>query len=172
MSGGVVLINGPTNSANGSLDYDGSFGITGGVLIAAGSAGMAQAPGNTSTQYAVTATLSTRSAGTLISLRDEEGNDVVTFAPSKAYQSVILCTPLLEQGRSYTLSTGGSCTGAQENGLYEGGVYSGGTEALTFTISDRITTVSEEGASAGNFGGDPGNFGGPGGFGGDRPGRF
>lgn len=35
---------GPTGNGNGALDYDGSCEITGGILVAAGSAGMAEAP--------------------------------------------------------------------------------------------------------------------------------
>ena len=53
MTGGTVIVNGPTNNGNGPLDYTGSFNITGGYLLAVGSSGMAQAPSNTSTQYAV-----------------------------------------------------------------------------------------------------------------------
>ena len=44
MVGGTVLVNGPTNNGNGSLDYDETFDISGGTLVAAGSAGMAQMP--------------------------------------------------------------------------------------------------------------------------------
>lgn len=53
MTGGSLLINGPTTSANGALDYDSSFKISGGFLVAAGSSGMAQAPGTASSQYSV-----------------------------------------------------------------------------------------------------------------------
>ncbi|MFT9497334.1 carbohydrate-binding domain-containing protein, partial [Anaerosolibacter sp.] len=52
MSGGTVLVNGPTAGNNGALDYDRTFEMTGGFLIAAGSSGMAQAPSEESTQYA------------------------------------------------------------------------------------------------------------------------
>jgi hypothetical protein len=44
MTGGLVVVNGPTEQMNGALDYDGTFNISGGTLIAVGSAGMAQAP--------------------------------------------------------------------------------------------------------------------------------
>lgn len=50
MSGGVVIVNGPTENMNGALDYDGSFLISGGTLVAAGSAGMAQEPSVDSSQ--------------------------------------------------------------------------------------------------------------------------
>ena len=74
ISGGLVLVSGPTNSGNGALDYDGSCTVTGGVLIAAGSAGMAQAPGSSSTQAVLMITYtSTQPAGTLIGLTDAKG---------------------------------------------------------------------------------------------------
>lgn len=39
MTGGTVIVNGPTNSGNGALDYDGTFEISGGYLVAAGRLG-------------------------------------------------------------------------------------------------------------------------------------
>lgn len=53
MTGGTVLINGPTANDNGALDYYGTFQVNGGFLAAAGSAGMAQSPSTSSTQYSV-----------------------------------------------------------------------------------------------------------------------
>ncbi len=50
MKDGVVIVNGPENGGNGALDYDGKFDVTGGLLIAAGSSGMAQSPSESSTQ--------------------------------------------------------------------------------------------------------------------------
>ncbi len=50
MAGGTVLVNGPTNDGNGSLDYDGTFDISGGILVATGSSGMAQMPSDSSSQ--------------------------------------------------------------------------------------------------------------------------
>ncbi len=41
MTDGLVIVHGPTEQMNGSLDYDGYFNISGGYLVAAGSAGMA-----------------------------------------------------------------------------------------------------------------------------------
>ena len=41
MSDGVVIVNGPTTGGNGALDYNGTFEITGGVLLAAGTTDMA-----------------------------------------------------------------------------------------------------------------------------------
>ena len=53
MTGGVAIVHGPTAPRDGAIDYDRGFTISGGTLIAAGSAGMARAPGPTSTQPSV-----------------------------------------------------------------------------------------------------------------------
>ena len=44
MTDGVVIVNGPIQQMNSALDYDAFFNISGGFVVAAGSAGMAQAP--------------------------------------------------------------------------------------------------------------------------------
>ncbi|MEZ4610523.1 MAG: hypothetical protein R2838_09820 [Caldilineaceae bacterium] len=47
----------PDGQQQRRADYDGGFSITGGTLVAAGSAGMAQAPDTTSTQNSLLYTL-------------------------------------------------------------------------------------------------------------------
>ncbi len=48
VDGGCVLISGPTSSGDGALDYGSVAEVTGGTVIAAGSAGMASGFGETS----------------------------------------------------------------------------------------------------------------------------
>lgn len=170
ISGGLVLVSGPTNSGNGALDYDGSCTVTGGVLIAAGSAGMAQAPGSSSTQAVLMITYtSTQPAGTLIGLTDAKGGLTAAFSPAKAYQSVIICTPTLSQGERYTLYSGGTCSGGDISGYAASGTLSGSAELSTVTLSGVVTSVRSDGSAAGGAGGGMAPGGG-GGFGG-RPGR-
>ena len=57
ISGGTVVVNGPTNSGNGALDVNGELAVTGGTVAAAGSAGMVVTPGESSTQSGVQVTL-------------------------------------------------------------------------------------------------------------------
>lgn len=67
MTGGTVIVNGPTADFDGPLDYDGTFHMTGCFLVAVGSSRMAQVPSASSTQEAVSLTYSTtQSAGTMI----------------------------------------------------------------------------------------------------------
>lgn len=156
MTGGVVIVNGPTNNGNGPLDYNGSFAMTGGYLVAVGSSGMAQAPtSNISTQASMLVNLtSSQQAGTLVNIADASGNSVLTFSPAKTYQSVLLSSPELEQGETYTLSLGGTSTGSSEDGLYTTGTYNGGTEYTTVTLSGVVTTSGTGGMGGGMPGGD------------------
>lgn len=150
MTAGLVLVNGPTTNGNGAIDYDQTFVISGGVLVAAGSAGMAQAPSTTSTQYAVRVNLTTaQAAETLFHLATQSGADLLTFAPTKAYQSVVFSAPTLANGTTYVVHTGGSSTGTLTDGLYTGGVYTAGAQAATFTIASIITTVGSAGSGPG-----------------------
>ncbi|MFZ2349393.1 MAG: carbohydrate-binding domain-containing protein [Candidatus Bipolaricaulis anaerobius] len=140
MTGGTVLINGPTRSDNGALDYYGTFKITGGLLVAAGSAGMAQAPSTSSTVNSVLMTFTTpQPAGTLFHIAAAGGGDVLTFAPAKAYQSVVVASPLLTNGSTYAIYLGGRSAGAATDGLSAGGDYTPGTEVARFTVAGNVT---------------------------------
>jgi hypothetical protein len=92
---------------------------------------------------------SQQAAGALVHIQDSTGKDVLTFAPTKTYQSIVLSSPDLVQGASYTVYTGGSSTGTATDGLYQGGAYTPGAQAATFTVSSTVTTVG----SGGGFGG-------------------
>ncbi|KWX86766.1 dockerin type 1 [Paenibacillus riograndensis] len=171
MTGGTVIANGPTNDGNGPLDYDGTFDMTGGLLVAAGSSGMAQAPGEDSSQYSVSMSFTeAQQAGTLVHLEDGDGNNILTFAPSKNFSSVVVSSPDLKKGGSYTLSTGGTSTGMAVDGLYADGAYTGGTQVVAFDISGSVTWLNESGVTTANTGRGPGG-GGFGSGGGTRPER-
>lgn len=147
MAGGVVIVNGPTNNGNGALDYDGGFTITGGYLVAAGSSGMAQAPGTSSSQRSVMITLaSAQSAGTIVHIETESGEEVLTFAPTKAYQSVVFSSSDLASGAGYVVYSGGSSTGTAIDGLYSGGTYTPGTRVAAVTLSGIVTYAGSSGA--------------------------
>jgi hypothetical protein len=161
MTGGVVIVNGPTANNNGALDYSGAFQITGGFLVAAGSSGMAQAPSTSSTQYSVMYTFeSPQAAGTMVHIETKDGEEILTFVPTKEYQSVVLSSPELENGSTYIVYSGGSSTGTVTDGLYSGGSYTAGTQVTSLTISSMVTGA---GSYGGGFPGGPGgNMPGPG----------
>lgn len=171
MTGGTVIVNGPTDSGNGALDHSG-FIMTGGILVAAGSSGMAQAPGTSSTQYSVMVNLtSSQPAATMFHIKSSGGEEILTFVPAKLFQSVVFSSPALKNGESYNVYTGGSSTGTTTDGLYSNGTYTPGAETSSFTISGMVTTV---GTSAMGGPGGGGNMASPGGASGNmtRPGGF
>jgi len=149
MTGGTVVLHAPTDDRDGALDWTESFDISGGYLIAAGSFGMTtQAPGSTSSQNSVLVNLdSSVSAGTLIHIEDEDGGSVVTFEPSKTWQSFLLSTASLESGETYNVYAGGSATGTNTDGLYSGGTYNSGTSVGSFTISSAVTVLGLQGGT-------------------------
>lgn len=107
ISGGTVEVSGPTNNGNGALDYNGTADVSGGTVVIAGSTGMAQSFSETSTQASLLYNLtSSCAAGTEIKLTDASGKTVVTYTPDKTYQSVVISTPDLAQGSTYTLTCG------------------------------------------------------------------
>lgn len=149
MTAGTVIVSGPVENMNGPLDYDAGFSMTGGYLLAVGSSGMAMAPDATSTQYAILYNFDAmQAAGTLVHIQSSTGEDLLTFAPTKSFQSVVISSPQIVNGETYTVFTGGTSTGTAVDGLYSGGAYSGGTQIASLTVSSIITTVG----AAGGFG--------------------
>ena len=128
MTGGIVYVDGPANDGNGALDYDKNFNITGGTLIAAGSMGMAQAPeGGTQLSILMYYT-SVQTKGTPITLKDSSNNEIVTYAPSKNYSSVVISNPNLKSGEAYTL-------------------YSNDEKVVEFQLGDTVTYINESGVT-------------------------
>ncbi len=150
--GGKVIVYGPTNSGNGTLDYQTSWTQNGGSFVGIGSSGMAQMPGNASSQNSVMITFtSSYGSGDVVIIKDSDGNIVMEIEGKKTFNNVVFSNPDLKDGESYT-------------------IYVNDEKYDEFTISSVCTTVG----SAGGMGG-PGGFGGPGGgqggdFGGGRPG--
>ncbi|WP_405473027.1 carbohydrate-binding domain-containing protein [Paenarthrobacter ilicis] len=135
ISGGTVVVNGPTNDGNGALDVNGDLTVTGGTVAAAGSAGMAVTPGTTSTQSGVQLTFdSDVAAGTAIHIVDSTGAEAATFVTTKTTASLVYSAAGIKAGETYTVYTGGSAEakaglttgsidGAQERGTVTAGQY-------------------------------------------------
>lgn len=146
IEGGLVIINGPTNNGNAAFDYDGSSTITGGTLIAAGSSGMAQAPGNSSTQPVLSVTFSeAQAAGTIVNLADKNGNLIVPFAPEKRFQNIVFSSPLLKAGETYTLHSGTAGSEIRVKGIAET-IDSLGSTLCSATLTNIVTTISSDGS--------------------------
>lgn len=159
MKDGTLIVNGPTNGGNGALDYDGKFEATGGVIVAAGSLGMAQGLSSESTQNSIKISLSSQEANTLVHVESESGEEILTFAPAKQYSSVIVSSPELKTGSTYKVYVGGSSTGTSNHGLYSDGTYTKGEEIGSAQISSTSTDITQEGVTVNNRGGGPGGHG-------------
>ncbi|MBE6763201.1 MAG: carbohydrate-binding domain-containing protein [Ruminococcaceae bacterium] len=146
MTGGTVVVHGPTDSGNGFLDFDGTFDIDGGTFIAAGSSGMLQTPSSSSAQYMLSIkSSSSRSAGTAFGILDAAGNTILAFKPSKTYQAVLICSPDIVKGTTYTAYYGGTCSGELADGLYE--TYTAGTSLGSASVSSIITSIGSNSGS-------------------------
>lgn len=145
MTGGTLIIEGPTNHANGAIDYDGVFEISGGTLLAVGSRKMAMAPSNTSKQNSLLLNLEEviEEETLLCLLEGEDRIPVMAYLPSKSYQSIVYSSPLLEEGKSYTLSTGGNTTPKEAMNIYTPKAYEEGIDQAYVTINGTLTTYGE-----------------------------
>lgn len=143
MTGGTVIVHGPTVDYDNAVDFDRTCNIKGGFLVAVGSSQMAQAPSTSSTQRSVKITYSQwKSPGTLIRIANTAGQDILTFAPAKSYKSCVFSSPNLQSGTSYNLYNGGNSTGTVTDGLYQNGTYTPGTLTKTFTANSIVTSIN------------------------------
>ena len=109
ITGGTVIVHGPTTSGNGALDVNGTLTVDGGTIAAAGSAGMAQGLGSSSAQSGVQISFkSAVPAGTLIQIADADGNIVGSFVPAKKASSLVYSSAEITSGEAYTVYTGGT----------------------------------------------------------------
>ena len=153
ISGGTVIVNGPTNDGNGALDGNSSINVSGGLLIAAGSSGMAEYPDDTSTQNCVSYTFdSSLAGGTLVTLLDSSENEIQSFAPEKQFINIVISSPDIKSGETYTFYTGGSSSSSETYGLYENGGYKNdGTKAESFTAESSVSTIGTQSAMGGGM---------------------
>lgn len=172
MNDGTVIVNGPANSVDLAVDFDGTMTVNGGTLVAAGSSNnMLVAPSTASTQATLLVKFSGSSsgpggmggmggpggqsssssststtAGQLFHVQDASGNNLLSFAPANAYQSVMFSSPGLSSawssGKAVSLYLGGSDSGSKSNGYYTGGSYTAGSLYKTVTLSSVSTTLN------------------------------
>lgn len=127
ISGGVTVVDGPTNSGNGALDANGEIIVTGGTLTAVGSSGMAETPGTNSTQGWLAFTVSSGlAAGTQVQIVAEDGTVVATFTPAKQAASVVFSDAALADGGQYSLVVGGQTVATTTEGASDAGGGMGG----------------------------------------------
>jgi hypothetical protein len=154
MTNGTVIVNGPTNNGNGAIDYNGAGKMTGGSLVAVGSSGMAEMPASDSTVYSIMVNFSSaQQADTLVHMESSDGRELITVAPSKQFQSIVVASPAIKKGATYKVFLGGSDSGTLKDTIYTGGSYSGGSEYVSLTVEGVVTTSGQTGGFGGPQGG-------------------
>lgn len=148
MSGGLVIVYGPTDNGNGPLDYNAGFSLTGGTLLAVGSSGMAMNVSE-STQNSLLVNFSGLAANERVSLVDSSGAILVSVVLPKSAQSLLYTGANLVNGEVQLVS--GGTTSSSEPVRYEG-TLSDYSILETILVSSTITSAGA--ASMSNLGGN------------------
>ena len=106
ITGGYTVVVGPTQGDTATLDYDVSGVISGGTFIGTGSSMMAQTFSDSQNQGVIALSVGNQSAETEIILTDENGNIVIRHTPELSFAVVILSSPDIIKGESYTITIG------------------------------------------------------------------
>ena len=105
ITGGDITICGPSRGDTASLDYDTTATLSGATFIATGGNMMAQTF-STAEQGVIAENVGTQDAGTTVTLTDKKGKVLLTQTPELSYTLVILSSPDLVSGETYTLTYG------------------------------------------------------------------
>ncbi|MBR2013422.1 MAG: carbohydrate-binding domain-containing protein [Clostridia bacterium] len=105
ISGGHTTVVGPTQGDTATLDYDKSATISGGTFIGTGASGMAQTFSD-SEQGVLAVSVGNQAAGTTILLKDAGGKTILEHTPELNFAVVILSSPELQKGTTYTITVG------------------------------------------------------------------
>ena len=142
ISGGTVTVHGPTTGGDAGLDADKGIIINGGTVFVTSTLGMVETPAKNSEQYVVSyAHQSAISANSTVTLCDSEGNPLVSVTVKKTCQSIIISSPDIKNGKTYS-------------------IYGGSTKMTEFTVSSIITEIGSSGNTFPGGGFNPGKPGG------------
>ena len=107
VSGGHVTVCGPTQGDTAVLDFGGNGTISGGTFIGTGAYMMAQVLAPTAKQGVFAVSVGNQAANTAITLADGEGKTVISVTPELPFAIVILSSPDIIRGETYTITVGG-----------------------------------------------------------------
>lgn len=105
ITGGSITVCGPTQGDTATLDYDSSATISGGTFIGTGASGMAQTFSD-SQQGVISVSAGNQPENTRIVLTDKNGNTVIDYTPALSYNVIILSSPQIIKGETYTITVG------------------------------------------------------------------
>lgn len=134
VSGGTLIVYGPTTGADTGLDADGGILIDGGNVFVASSKEMMEIPASNSKSNVLVYGANTVQAGSEIILTNADGGEMVRITLKKQAQAIILSTPELATNGTYSLY-------ADENLL------------ASFSVTETITAIGVR--SNGRQGGNP-----------------
>lgn len=134
VSGGTLIVYGPTTGADAGLDADGGILIDGGNVFVASSKEMLEIPASNSKSNVLVYGVNTVPAGSEIILTNADGGEMVRITLKKQAQAIILSTPELATNGTYSLY-------ADENLL------------ASFSVTETITAIGVR--SNGRQGGNP-----------------
>ncbi len=106
ISGGYTTVTGPTQGDTATLDYDKSGSITGGIFVGTGASGGMAQTFSSSEQGVISVQVGNQTVGTAITLKDSQGNILVSHSPELSFAVVIISTPDIVSGQEYTLTVG------------------------------------------------------------------
>ena len=137
MTGGVVVVNGPTDTRNSAIDYNGTFTVSGGVLVGTNINGRnSEGIGEDSTQASMYLTFDTLlDAGTVVHIQTADGTGLVTIEPANEFDVIVFTSPDLQDGGEYEIYLGGSVSGESTFGLFNDSVYTPGDLAGAATAT-------------------------------------
>ena len=107
ITGGFTTVCGPSAGDTATLDYDTTAVIRGGGFFGTGGAGMAQTFSE-ATQGLLALRVGQQSAGTKIEIYNQQGETILSRTPALPYAVVIVSSPELTAGESYTVMVGES----------------------------------------------------------------
>lgn len=110
-NGGFVTVDGPTSGGDSALDVGtengGKMLAEGGTVIAAGSASMVENFDSSSSQPSITLyTDSTRRRGTVVTVANSSGKEIISYTSKKYFSGIIITSELFEKGETYTVTVG------------------------------------------------------------------
>ena len=129
ISGGRLFVSVSDNGGSCAIDYGSESGgkcvITGGTVLACGSSGMAEGFDSSSTQGFLMLNTSA-SAGTTVTVRDANGNELISEEVPCGFSSVLVSTPEMKIGDTCTLIVGDTETQMTVDNSSSGGFGFGG----------------------------------------------
>lgn len=124
ITGGTLLVNGPSSDGDGAFDYDGEATISDGTVLMAGAVGMTQSFTSGTQGFALVQ--ASGSAGSVIEATDADGNVIATLTATKAFGCVLVSGAGVSDGDTITVSVDGAATTATASTTGTSGIAMGG----------------------------------------------